>query len=230
MTRYALLSLLLIPFSSRILLVASSSHHQDNDTEPKTGSWKNCTESYKPLSKAKEELQSSEIVHPDSDIITISCNNIHYRVPHKSLSKVKRKGHMGLERIVIGVLSGAGGKGPEKRNSIRSTWAYRKSNVFFIVAGPWEDIQFEYETFGDLLWIEKDEVYVTETSVLTFKTESFVAVMYNEFMSKEGTSISFLFKADDDSYVDVEKLYKALLDEPKHRKYELDYWGKCNKG
>ena len=77
-----------------------------------------------------------------------------------------------------------------------------------------------------MIWIDKEEVYITETSVLTFKTESFVAVMYNSFMKDdEDSPVKYLFKADDDSYVDLEKLYRVLLG-----RNDLDYWGKCNKG
>ena len=78
-----------------------------------------------------------------------------------------------------------------------STWAYWKQNVFFIVAWPWDDIKHEYYRFGDLFWINKDEVYITESSVLTFKMESFLAViMYNTFMKGGDSSVSYLFKAD----------------------------------
>lgn len=199
---------------------------------PLTGSWQNCTKSFVPLVDAKRELVASQTYHPDSDMITISCTNIHYRVPKASIQRIKDNVRI-KEPIIIGVLSGAGGNGPSKRNSIRSTWAYRKQNVFFIVAGPWDAIKYEYNRFRDLLWIEKDEVYITETSVLTFKTESFVSVMYNTFMKgDENNAAAYLFKADDDSYVDLIKLYRALLDEPqkRKRKYELNYWGKCNKG
>ncbi len=219
-----------------------------------TGSWQNCTGSSKvktsddqrllQMQSGQSQSQSqSQDPHPDSGAITISCTQINYRVSRKSINKIN-KGEVRKEPIVIGVLSGAGGNGPSKRNSIRSTWAYRKQNVFFIVAGPWEQIEHEYNRFHDLLWIDREEVYVTETSVLTFKTESFVAVMYNEFMKGKGgnvdgggsgsgsdsSTVSYLFKADDDSYVDLQKLYRALLIESKKYDHLWDYWGKCNDG
>lgn len=124
--------------------------------------------------------------------------------------------------IIFGVLSSGSGEGPKRRHSIRSTWAYRR-NVFFIVAGPWADIELEYYQYKDLLWIEKNEVYDTENSVLTFKTGSFLAVAYKNILN-----FSYLFKTDDDSYVNIEELHKALLiDEPTRL---ADYWGKCNNG
>mmetsp|Transcript_2393 Transcript_2393/g.2870 ORF Transcript_2393/g.2870 Transcript_2393/m.2870 type:complete len:335 (+) Transcript_2393:50-1054(+) len=187
------------------------------DAVPKTGSWQNCTTS------PTDTFIDGNFEHPDSDSITISCTRIHYRVPKISLNSIIESN----EQIVVGVLSGAGGEGPSKRKSIRSTWAYRRSNVFFLVAGPWENIKDEYSRHGDLLWIDKDEIYVTETSVLTFKTESFVNVMYNQIMKKNG-AVSYLFKADDDSYVDLHGLYNALLTET--WEIPLNYWGKCNEG
>lgn len=221
----------------------------------KTGSWANCREEghFKSLTTAKEELlkrrhhsvgdeivhhhsvgydanadTNSDTTHPDSDMVTISCTRIHYRVPKESVNFILNYNNFNSEEkepIIIGVLSAASGEGPSRRKSIRSTWAYRKRNIFFIVAGPWDEIEYEYETYGDMIWIDKEEVYVTETSVLTFKTESFVAVMYNSFMKDEASPVKYLFKADDDSYVDLEKLYRVLLG-----KNDLDYWGKCNKG
>jgi len=42
--------------------------------------------------------------------------------------------------------------------SISNTCA-REHSVFIIVAGPWENIEAEYEEFGDLTWIDQEEVY-----------------------------------------------------------------------
>ena len=202
----------------------------EEDATPKTGSWQNCQEeqNFKSLTEAKEELHEKfKDIHPDSDMVKISCTHIHYRVPRESINYIlnfNKINTMTEEPIIIGVLSSAGGEGPSRRKSIRSTWAYRRQNVFFIVAGPWDEIQYEYDNYGDMLWIDKEEIYITETSVLTFKTESFVAVMYNTFMKDEASPVKYLFKADDDSYVDIAKLYTVLT------KDRYDYWGKCNKG
>ena len=49
--------------------------------------------------------------------------------------------------------------------------------VFFLVAGPWQDIDKEYEDHLDLLWIDDQEVHDGEKSVLTFKTLSFVSIV-----------------------------------------------------
>jgi len=186
---------------------------------PKTGSWQNCTS----LSE-NQRIQRRTEKHPDSSFTTISCEKVHYRIP-----KILRTTS---SDVVIGILSAAAGDGPTRRKSIRSTWGYRKEYVFFIVAGSWKDIAEEYQEHMDLLWIDKEEIYVTETSVLTLKTETFFSVMYSLVMqnNENDSGPSYLFKTDDDSYVNIKKLHKALLDETRERISSLDYWGKCNSG
>jgi hypothetical protein len=179
---------------------------------PRTGSWQNCTG--KPNSNPPNESVGH---HPDSAYTVVSCHQIHYRIPKTSLEKID-------SAVVIGVLSGAATK--NRRTSIRSTWAYKKKNTFFIVAGPWENIAQEYNQFEDLIWIDKEEVYVTETSVLTFKTESFLSILYDVMQTNE--KIQFLLKTDDDSYVHMQKLEKALLKEDRDETAPIDYWGKCH--
>lgn len=128
------------------------------------------------------------------------------------------------EDIVIGVLSGAGGEGPAKRMSIRNTWA-REHSVFFIVAGPWETIEAEYDEFRDLIWIDQEEVYDGESSVLTFKTMTFMKISH-DLATNMRLPTMCVFKTDDDSFVNVEYLHEFLLQTSKER--DLDYWGKCS--
>lgn len=141
-------------------------------------------------------------------------------------------------KVIVGVLSGAGGKGPLHRDSIRSTWARdRKTNgnsvsvtsanskdheggVYFIVAGPWEDIKEEYDKYRDLIWIEEDEVYEGEESVLPFKTEAFVHVI-QKYALPGKAGFQYLFKTDDDSFVDLVKLEQEIGSK------DYDYWGCC---
>lgn len=185
---------------------------------PKTGSWQNCT------TVPENQMMRTTDNNPDSSFTTISCEKVHYRIPKSSL--------ITSADVIIGVLSAAAGDGPTRRKSIRSTWGYRKEYVFFIVAGPWKDIVDEYQKYGDLLWIDKEEIYVTETSVLTLKTETFLSVMYSILMQSNETDSapSYLLKTDDDSYVNTKKMHKALLDENLEGIKSLDYWGKCNSG
>lgn len=193
-----------------LCLVLVNAGEESSSSSPRTGSWQNCT-------SVATKLDDNINDHPDSGVTTISCNQIHYRIPKSSLQKIDHE-------IVIGVLSGASTKG--RRTSIRSTWAYRKKNVFFIVAGPWDEIKQEYDEFGDLLWINREEVYVTETSVLTFKSESFFSIFYKIFMNdNHNNKIRYLLKTDDDSYIHYQKLREAVIDSHDDN---IDYWGKCH--
>ena len=160
-------------------------------------------EDYKPIAN-----------HPDASKVIISCREIHFRAP---LSKIEKGG----SPIVVGVLSGAGGKGPIHRDSIRSTWARDHRGVYFIVAGPWEDIEKEYNEYRDLIWIDENEVYEGEESVLPFKTEAFLYIM-NTYTLPGEAGFKYLFKTDDDSYVDLTKLKKTIIG-----KKNTHYWGCC---
>lgn len=71
---------------------------------------------------------------------------------------------------------------------------------------------------------------------MTFKTESFLSIMYERLMKVKGgskhdndTMVKYLFKTDDDSYVDLHKLYQTL---PLNDNDDdtIHYWGRCNKG
>jgi len=168
-----------------------------------TGASKNCG----------THMTSKSSTHPHQRDVTISCHTISYRMPPVEST----------EDIVIGVLSGAAGDGPERRKSIRNTWANGHS-VFFIVAGPWEEIQKEYDTNQDMIWINQEESY---DSVLTFKTMAFVKIIYHlASLSNGNIDFKYAFKTDDDSYVNVMHLYQYML-EKDHDEY--NYWGWCKK-
>jgi hypothetical protein len=126
----------------------------------------------------------------------------------------------GGSKIIVGVLSGAGGKGPLHRDSIRSTWARDRKGIYFIVAGPWEVVKVEYEKYRDLIWIEEEEVYEGEESVLPFKTEIFLHILHKYSLPGQA-GFEYLFKTDDDSYVDLTKLAKTIVGT------HYDYWGCC---
>lgn len=197
-------------------LLRQSLPHATNET----GSWASCLDNTTLWEKLQNYIRIR--THPDSEYTTISCTRIHYRIRTKSLQKIKDS----KSSIVIGVLSGASGEGPTRRQAIRSTWALAHHNVFFVVAGLWSQIEKEYTVYGDLLWIDLDEVYVTETSVLTFKTESFLSILYNQIVLTTD-SVQYLLKTDDDSYIAMEKLSHVLIEEMRGRP---DYWGNCVSG
>jgi len=222
----------------------------------KTGSWANCTSSTHQDPNPRLDQTHH---HPDSAFERISCRDIHYRLPkrkiqllqnvHRSSSSSSHRSHSYSSNIIVGVLSSASNTGPTRRKSIRSTWAYRRTNVIFLVAGPWKDIQEEYHKNQDLLWMDIDELYDTENSTLTYKTYTFLNVMYHQIYQsqqhkeEEGQNnnhtdihVSFLFKTDDDSYVDLETLQEVLLSSSSSTTntttntttITIDYWGKCN--
>lgn len=168
-----------------------------------TGAFKNCT---KHTFKQGPE-------HPDQDNITLSCHTLSYRMPPVS----------SLEKIVIGVLSSASGDGPGRRASIRETWAHKHS-VFFLVAGPWQDIAKEYAEHKDLIWIDEEEIYDGEKSVLTYKTLAFAKIVYN-LSTKKNIDVRYAFKTDDDSFINVKYLKEYLLETKREEEY--NYWGWC---
>lgn len=171
-----------------------------------TGAFADCT----------ENTYTSAPSHPHQHMITISCHTLPYRVPPISSS----------EQILVGVLSSAGGEGSERRQSIRETWA-KNHLVLFLVAGPWEDIEDEYNEYNDLIWIKEEEVYDGEKSVLTYKTMALVKVVHNLASEPQsGLNIQYIFKTDDDSYIQIPLLHKILLEED-HEEY--NYWGNCRR-
>ena len=113
--------------------------------------------------------------------------------------------------ILVGVLSAAGGKGPERRNYIRSTWAGDFTGTIFLVAGPWEEIEKEYMFYRDMIWIDEKEAYEGEDSVLTYKTISYFTIAQMFAKKPEDGGLKHAIKTDDDSYVNIGALQKMLL-------------------
>jgi hypothetical protein len=158
--------------------------------------------------------------HPDSVVTTISCEPVHYRIPQGSIQNID-------DSIVFGVLSG-GPDGPARRASIRNTWGHG-SPVFFIVAGNWGEVKEEYNTYRDILWVDQPELYrILDTNptsgALTFKTETFLTAMYNQVI-KQNPRVEYVFKTDDDCYVDVRHLKQKLT--ARSQEKPVDYWGAC---
>ena len=159
-----------------------------------TGSWANCTV----LTRSEK---SNFDDHPDNGSVMVSCHQINYRVPLVSFQKAAE------EPVLYGILSNSGGTGPEFRDAIRSTWAKDKNGIFFLVAGPWSQISEEYNYYKDMIWIDEKETYDT---VLTYKTQSFIAIAHEVSMKVNG-QYDYLFKTDDDSFVNTQKVNELLL-------------------
>eukprot|EP00559_Dactyliosolen_fragilissimus_P001059 CAMPEP_0184859920 /NCGR_PEP_ID=MMETSP0580-20130426/4872_1 /TAXON_ID=1118495 /ORGANISM="Dactyliosolen fragilissimus" /LENGTH=440 /DNA_ID=CAMNT_0027356803 /DNA_START=171 /DNA_END=1493 /DNA_ORIENTATION=+ len=182
---------------------------------PMTGSFANCTLDH--ATSTKPGSSKPFDTHPDSGMVVVSCREIWFRAPLREIEE-------GGIPIFVGVLSGAGGKGPMHRDSIRSTWARNRKGVYFLVAGPWSQVEDEFNEHRDLIWINEEEIYEGENSVLPFKTTSFLSIL--ETYSRDGElGYEYLFKTDDDSYVDLDKLDNVLR--KKNSNSPIDYWGCC---
>lgn len=194
---------------------------KDFFNENDTGSFENCTGSFTPIKKHTQfnKNQSDE----DIGTIMISCHEILYRAPKKAIQN--------SGKVIIGILSAASSYGPRRRNYIRSTWARKYPGVFFLVAGPWEDIEKEYMYYQDMIWIDEDEVYKGEDSVLTYKTMSYFAITHKLAKSVEDGGFSYAVKTDDDSYVNVEGIYDKVFHTGKDGNGDSDgklhYFGQC---
>ena len=105
-----------------------------------TGSFGNCTRS------DDSEVKFAEITSDDGGIVQVTCKAISFRAQIKAIYSP--------QKIITGVLSGASGDGPARRDLIRRTWASGRNGIFFLVAGPWKDIEKEYKDKGDLIWID----------------------------------------------------------------------------
>lgn len=128
------------------------------------------------------------------------------------------------------MLSAASGSGPNRRNYIRSTWASREyfKGAFFLVAGPWEDIKDEFMFYRDMIWIDEEEVYQGEQSVLTYKTISFFGIVHEWANSVEEGGFKYAVKTDDDSYVNIVNLKKKLnASDTGPEEEKLHYFGQC---
>jgi hypothetical protein len=84
------------------------------------------------------------------------------------------------------------------------------------VAGPWQPLEAEFETFQDLFWIDDKEHY----RGVTWKTVAFFNAV-----DKQVRRYRHIFKADDDSYVNVGEIEKSSLAE-----YKGDFVGLCMEG
>ena len=156
----------------------------------------------------------TQSLHPSGSInspsATVSCRRMHYKAPPKLAFEVAGK-------VIVGVLSSA--KNRDRRNTIRDTWANHEGGrgIFFVVSGPWEEIEEEHRNHQDLIWIEDEEDFL----LITYKTGMFVQVL-NAMANDLGLNYTHALKTDDDSYVAMERLERYLGEEE-----GIDYWGNC---
>ena len=189
--------------------------------ENDTGSFENCTSSFTPIKSHTKFMVDTEINSEDIGKVVISCHELQYRAPVQS---IRNSG-----KVIVGVLSAASGYGPRRRNYIRSTWANQFPGVFFLVAGPWEEIKDEYMFYQDMIWIDEEEVYKGEDSVLTYKTMSYFSIVHQIAKSASDGGFLYAVKTDDDSYVNLKGIYDKVFhqDDKLNQQQTLHYFGQC---
>jgi len=186
--------------------------------EDETGSFENCSQTFTPERwKPVSQPYGSSSLDSDDGNVTVSCHTIYYRAPVAELSKP--------HSLIVGVLSAASGSGPNRRSYIRSTWA-KETSVFFLVAGPWADVKEEYMQYKDMIWINEDEIYLGEQSVLTYKTVSFFAIVQKYALDPKDGGFQYALKTDDDSYVKT-KAIQSKIDNSIKEGEKLHYFGHC---
>lgn len=110
-----------------------------------------------------------------------------------------------LPTILVGVLSSPDGF--ELRQAIRETWGHGYS-VYFVIAGSWDNVEWEFYTYHDILWLDTAEDY---RAGLRRKTMTFID--FGAFLNRDvqqATPFDFLFKTDDDMYVNITQLRTDL--------------------
>ena len=118
--------------------------------------------------------------------------------------------------LVVGVLSAMTNR--EHRDTIRETWAANHSVVFMVASNSPSEWTAEMEAHNDLVVLHHPESYCGEVSVLPYKTQVFFHAAANQVASYD-----YALKTDDDSFVHVGRLMRAL-DTSKP-----DYWGKVHR-
>lgn len=166
-------------------------------------------------SKSQEDVEdvlwlkdSNELPSIMNASSTLSFRSLTYAFPIRNFRELARQEQ---PPVIVGVLSAA--TNTQRRSTIRDTWAYNRSNVFFLVAGPWKPLEAESEQYQDLFWIDDEEHY----RGVTWKTVAFFNAVH-----KHVRHFRHIFKTDDDSYVNVGEIEKSSLAE-----YKGDFVGRC---
>lgn len=133
-----------------------------------------------------------------TDLSTVvAWRTYHYRVPAIGFAALQQANE--TERfIVTGVISG--NRHPQRRETIRNTWAKDRSNVFFLVGGNFSSIKKEFQTYQDIIWVDVEEHY----HEILYKTTVFFDSAHRSF------SYSYLLKTDDDVYIQLPRLTETL--------------------
>lgn len=151
--------------------------------------------------------------HRDSGYILASCQTIHYRAKSPALD------YPISDDLIVGVHSASSAK--TTRDIIRSELPNLTSNVFFIVSGPWENIEQEYNDFNDMIWIDD----AADTAESTLKSYAYLGIMYERIRPSNPHINYFLKTNDDDVIANMKKLTKSLVSDTNEDEPSIDYWG-----
>lgn len=168
-------------------------------------------------------LQPRNDLPPSSGNVDLSFGTFSLTVHNQSFdyrysSKLVRlsRGDLNLEpkpTIVFGILSAPNNFAA--RQAIRATWGKGEA-LFFVLGGEYSsEINLELQTFHDMVFLDAPEDY---RSGLTRKTMLIIHVyhyLYNahckdEDWTTKSNCYDYLFKADDDSYVNTTQLRLEL--------------------
>jgi len=114
----------------------------------------------------------------------------------------------------VGVLSTA--HRPDDRRRVRKTWAFNRTNVFFLVAGNWTEISDEFQEHGDLLWVDDAESY----RGVTVKVLVWLAAV-----AKHIPNYGFIMKTDDDSYIRLHEVEQVVIQQQEQQEGQSVYRG-----
>ena len=153
--------------------------------------------------KAKAFLDNEKPDRPPSNsnthMVDISGRSIQYSIPHV----------MKPSDIVIGILS----YDKTKRMIMRKL--YSGESYYFVVAKKNGVFDFdEFAQYNDIIFLDMEEAYFGDNSILPFKTQLFFHVFHTHI-----SHFDYVLKLDDDSYVKMDKLRVEM------KQHHYDYWG-----
>ena len=148
-----------------------------------------------------------------------------------------------MPKIIFGICSNS--QKPIRRNSIRKSWTLDSEVAIlsvYIVAGNFDTIKKEFYTKGDLLWVNVTENYRTGLTPKTLAFVDFGGKVGNNVHQSENSTISnnhiefdYIFKTDDDVYVNATHIGLELYNDTRQRQRQeqqyngvddiVDYYG-----
>jgi hypothetical protein len=158
-------------------------------------------------------------VQVETDATIISGRRVGYRFPSTFADAALEDGgdsDSDSLLLITGIISTASHH--NRRHAIRGTWAASSSDdttrrIFFVVSGPWHEIEREFLEHGDMLWLEDmDE----GRQFLTYKTQVFFSAVDTHIALYD-----YIFMTHDDSYAGLDALQRIA------QTRKPDYWGHC---